>query len=223
MHLSGSLIDYFVAFWSGVLVSFSPCVYPLIPITASIIAGINTRGTKLKGLVISLVYVLGVAVTYCSLAVFASLTGKIFGQVQNNPVVLWIVGNILIFFSLVLFDVIPLPLLGINIQNKIKVKNLWAVLFLGIASGLVVGPCTAPVLGTLLLYVASHQNILYGVSLLFFFSYGVGTSLILAGTFSGFLSALPRSGAWLTGIKRFCGIILLAAGEYFLIQAGRLS
>ena len=222
MNLSGNILDYFLVFWSGVLVSFSPCVYPLIPITASIIAGVNTKGTKLRGFIISLVYVLGVAVTYCVLAVISALSGKLFGKLQNDPFIFLVVGNILIIFSLVLFDVIPLPALGVNVQNKIKIKNLWAVFLLGMASGLVVGPCTAPVLGTLLLYVAKRQNVFYGVSLLFVFSYGVGSSLILVGTFSSILSSLPKSGPWLMRIRQLCGLILLIAGEFFLIKAGRL-
>ena len=222
MNLSGNIFDYFIVFWGGVLVSFSPCVYPVMPLTATIIAGLNTTGTKLRGFVISLIYVLGVAITYCALGAFAALTGKFFGQIQNHPMTFLIVGNVLIIFSLVMFDVIPMPALGINISHKIKIKNLWAVLVLGMAAGLVVGPCTAPVLGTVLLYVASRQNVLYGISLLFIFSYGVGASLILIGTFSSILSSLPRSGAWLVWIKRLCGIILLGIGEYFFIKSGRL-
>lgn len=222
MYLSGNIFDYFIVFWAGVLVSFSPCVYPVIPLTAGFIGGVNTHGTKLMGFLISLVYVLGLAITYCALAVFASLSGKVFGQMQNHPLIFLIVGNILIFFALAMFDVVPLPNLGLNFQNKIRLKSIWAVLLFGMASGLVIGPCTAPILGALLLYVASKQNILYGTSLLFVFSYGVGASLILVGTFSGILSNLPKSGPWLLRVKQFCGVVLLIAGEYFLIQAGRL-
>lgn len=222
MNLSGNIFDYFIVFWSGVLVSFSPCVYPVMPITATIIAGLNTQGTRWKGFIISLIYVLGVAVSYCFLGAFAALSGKLFGQFQNNPILFLIVGNIMVLFSLVMFDVIPMPAIGVNVQHKIKIKSLWAVLLLGMASGLVIGPCTAPVLGTILLIVASRQDVLYGISLLFVFSYGVGTSLILIGTFSSMLSSFPKSGPWLLWIKRICGLILLGIGEYFFIKAGGL-
>ena len=222
MNLSGNLFDYFIVFWGGVLVSFSPCVYPVMPITASIIAGLNTTGTKFRGFILSLVYVFGVATTYGALGAFAALTGKFFGQIQNNPITFLMVGSVLIIFSLVLFDVIPMPALGIDVQHKIKIKNLWTVLLLGMAAGLVIGPCTAPILGTLLLYVGSRQNVFYGMSLLFVFSYGVGASLILIGTFSSMLSSLPKSGTWLVWIKKICGIILLGIGGYFLVKAGRL-
>ena len=222
MVLTGNFLDYFIVFWAGVLVSFTPCVYPVMPITASFIAGINTEGRKLMGFVISLVYVFGMAITYCAIGIFAALTGKIFGQVQNNPYVFIGVANVLIFFAFVLLDVIKIPNFGIFVHHKIKVKNLWTVVLFGMASGLVVGSCTAPILGTLLLYAASKQNLFHAGSLLFVFSYGVGASLILVGTFSGLLSNLPKSGWWLVHIKWFCGIVLLIAAEYFLVKAGGL-
>ncbi len=223
MNLSDNvLLNYLVAFFSGVFISFSPCIYPLLPITAGIIGGVNSKGSRIKAFIASLIYVFGVAVTYSFLGVFASLTGKVFGQVQNHPVVFLIVGNMFIIFALVLFDVIPMPSFGGQLQGKVKVRNLWSVLILGMASGLVVGPCTAPILGTLLLSVGLRQNIFYGASLLFVFSYGLGASLIIVGTFSGIIANLPKSGNWLIWVKRVCGIILLAAGEYYLVRAGQL-
>jgi len=220
MSLQGNIVDYFIVFGAGVVVSFTPCLYPLLPLTASFIAGINTRGTKALGFLLSLLYVLGLAITYCGLAVFASLTGRIFGEAQNSPFALILMGNVLIFFALVMMDVIPLPILGVNIKNSIKIRNPWVVILFGMVAGLAVGPCVAPVLGTLLLYVASEKNIAHGVSLLFFFSYGLGASLILVGTFSGVLSRLPKSGRWMLRIKYVCGIIILLAAEYYFIRAG---
>ena len=222
MNLSGNIFDYFVAFSSGVAVSFTPCVYPVIPMAAGFIAGFNTQGTKGMGFFISLIYVLGMAITYCTLAVIAALSGQIFGQLQNNAATYIIVANILIFFAFVMMDWIQLPVLGWSLHHKIEKRDWWSVVLFGMATGLVVGPCTAPILATLLLYVASKKNILHGVSLLFVFSYGVGASLILVGTFSGLLSRLPKNGIWLVRIKQFCGIILLIVAEYFLVKAGTL-
>jgi thiol:disulfide interchange protein DsbD len=223
MELTGTFRDYLIVFGSGVVVSFTPCVYPVLPITAGFIAGFNTRGTKLMGLVVSLIYVLGVALTYSALAVFAALTGKIFGQLQNNPWIYLGVANMLLYFALVMWDLLPLPLMGVGRGGSgvVSNSNIGAVLLAGMVSGLVMGPCTAPVLGTLLLYVGSQQNVWHAVSLMFVFSYGLGASLILVGTFSGVLSALPKSGPWLLWVKRLCGGVLLLAGEYFLMQAGK--
>jgi len=219
MTLSGTILDYFIVFWAGVLVSFTPCVYPVMPITASFIAGVNTTGSRSRGFVLSLIYVLGMAVSYCALAVFAVLTGKIFGQIQNTPAAYAVIGFLLVFFGLVMLDVVRIPYLGLQLKQKGRPKNIAAVFVFGMASGLIVGPCTAPVLATLLTYVASKQNIVYATSLLFVFSYGVGASLILVGTFSGLLSRLPKSGQWLERIKQFSGIILILAGLYFFYKA----
>lgn len=222
MTLSGTILDYFIVFWAGVLVSFTPCVYPVMPITASFIAGVNTSGRRRTGFVLSLIYVLGMAVTYCALAVFAALAGKVFGQIQNTPGVYTAIGIFLVLFGLVMMDVLQLPYLGLQLKHKGRPQNIGAVFLFGMTSGLIVGPCTAPVLATLLTYAASKQNILYATSLLFVFSYGVGASLILVGTFSGLLSHLPKSGQWLERIKHFSGVILVLAGLYFFYKAWKL-
>ena len=94
---------------------------------------------------------------------------------------------------------------------------------IGLFSGLIVGPCTAPVPGSILVYVGSRQNVLYGFSLLFVFGYGVGFLMILLGTFSGLLAALPRSGPWLERVEKFFGWLLVLAAEYFfIVMGGRL-
>ena len=93
-----------------------------------------------------------------------------------------------------MLDVISLPTFGADVKQKVRPQNLFAVLLFGMSAGLIVGPCTAPALATLLVYIASKQNLIHGVSLMFVFAYGVGTSLILIGTFSGILTNLPKSG-----------------------------
>lgn len=222
MKLSGTLVDYVAVFLGGVAVSFTPCVYPVLPMTASFIAAINTKGSRVLGFVISLVYVLGMALTYSAFAVFAALTGKIFGQLQNSPYIYILVANVILFFALVMLDVFHLPTFHVSTHKKIKPQNLFAVFIFGMSSGLIVGPCTAPALATLLTYIATKQNILHGVTLVFVFAYGVGTSLILVGTFSGIMASLPKSGKWLLWIKRGCAVVLIGIAEYFLIKAGSL-
>jgi cytochrome c-type biogenesis protein len=217
MTLSGTLLDYFIVFWAGVLVSFTPCVYPVMPLTAGFIAGANVSGRRRTGFVLSLIYVLGMAISYCALAVFAVATGKIFGQIQNTPLFYGTIGALLVLFGLVMLDVVRLPYIGLQFKQN-RPKDVGAVLLFGMTSGLIVGPCTAPVLATLLTYIASKQNLFYGISLLFVFSYGVGASLILVGTFSGLLTMLPKSGQWLQRIKQVSGGILIAAGLYFFYK-----
>ena len=90
------------------------------------------------------------------------------------------------------------------------------------ASGLIAGPCTAPVLGVLLAYVASTGNLFLGASLLFVFSFGMGGILLVVGTFSGVLASIPRSGNWMVVIKKTMGFFMIVLAEYFLIQAGKM-
>ncbi|MBF0522493.1 MAG: sulfite exporter TauE/SafE family protein [Candidatus Omnitrophica bacterium] len=219
MPISGHFFDYIAAYLSGVAVSFTPCIYPVIPVVAGAIGGVNAEGAKGKGFLLSLVYVLGLAIVYCLLAVFASLTGKVFGQWQSQPVILFFPSIILFLFALVMLDVINLPALGVAFHHKIKINSALEVLLLGMASGILVSPCTAPFLGTLLLYVASKKNLIHSVSLVFVFAYGVGTSLIIVGTFSGLLAHLPKSGRWMHRIKIFFGGILLAVAVFIFFKA----
>jgi len=219
MNLTGGPWDFMIVFASGVLLSFTPCVYPVMPLTAGCIAGANMNGSRWRGFFLSLIYVLGLALVYCLLAVAAALTGKIFGQFQNQPIVHGVIGGLLLFFALAMFDVVSLPHLGFQVKASSRPRNFFTVFLLGAVSGLVVGPCAAPVLGTLLVYIGSRQNLLYGIFLMFVFSYGIGFSLILVGTFSGLLSAIPKSGVWMVWVKRVCAAVILIVALIFLLKA----
>jgi thiol:disulfide interchange protein DsbD len=222
MNLQVNHLSFVGAFLGGVLVSFSPCIYPLVPITLGFI-GIKAGSSRLRGLALSLVYVSGLAVTYSILGLIASLTGKLFGQISSHPTSFLVIGNACILAGLSFFDIININFTGLRLQNKIKMHgDIISAFLMGIASGLIAGPCTAPALGAILLYVAAKQNIFYGVSLLFVFAYGMGFLLILVGTFSALFVNLSHTQVWLTRLKKLSGFILLAIGEYFLIKAGRL-
>jgi thiol:disulfide interchange protein len=117
---------------------------------------------------------------------------------------------------------LPIPQKLMKFSGTIK-KGIIGSFLLGAVSGFVIGPCTAPVLAVLLGYVAMQTNLLLGLSLLFVFALGMGTLLIILGTFAGLISFLPQSGRWMTKIKFVFGLILIGAGEYFLFIAGTLS
>lgn len=220
MTLQGNLIDYIRAFLGGVVVSFSPCVYPLVPVTLGFI-GVKAGSSCLRGLSLSLVFVSGLAVTYSILGLIAALSGKLFGTISTHPISYFVVGNACIIAALSFFDIIHINFIGVAVQNKVKrTGGLFSAFLLGTASGLVAGPCTAPVLGTILLYVATRQNIIYGASILFVFAYGMGFLLILSGVFGTVFFNLFKSEILLSRIKKVSGFILLGVGEYFLIKAG---
>ncbi len=217
MNLSPNQIDYLKAFLGGIGVSLTPCVYPLIPITIGYI-GIKAGGSKLKGFILSLVYVSGIAVTYSLLGLLASLTGQLFGRISSNPITYFLAGAVIIIFGLSMLDLFTISIPNIVKLPANKKQGVIPVFFLGITSGLIVGPCLTPVLGMILAYLSAKKNILYGVSLLVSFAYGMGVILIICGTFSSILAGLPKSGKWMGYIKRTGAVILLGMGLYFVFK-----
>jgi len=215
MNLSGNHIDYLVAFFGGVLLSFTPCVYPLIPISAGFI-GVRAAGSKIKGLVLSLIYVTGVAIIYSLLGLMASLTGKFLGAISTHPITYIFVGVIIIVFGLSLFDKFNISLPNIIKLPTIKKGDYFSTFLLGLTSGLIISPCISPVLGAILVYLGTKKNLLYGMTLLLSFAYGMGLVLILSGTFSSILLGLPKSGKWLIFIKRVFAFLLIGMGIYFI-------
>ncbi len=220
-YLQGSLLLAFTAAYvGGLLASLTPCVYPMIPITAGVISNSNIGGSKLRGFLLSLVYITGMALTYAALGIFAAATGRFFGTINTSPWTFFIVGNIILLLGLGMLDVFRLPTFAVRMDTKIK--GMPGVFIVGMASGLIAGPCTAPVLGALLAYVASTGNLFLGGSLLFVFSFGMGAILLVVGTFSGILASIPRSGNWMVIIKKTMGVFMIGLAEYFLIQAGMM-
>ncbi len=221
-YLQASMIfSYIAVYIGGVLASFTPCIYPVIPITVAYI-GSQSRGSKMRGFLLSIVYVLGTSVTYTVLGSFAALSGRLFGQFQSNPWTYIIVANICIFLGLSMLDVFTLRVPQfISSSPSSRKKGYVGSFLLGGASGLILGPCTVPILSVLLGYVASKENVIYGTSLLFVFSLGLGTLLVILGTFTGLISSIPKAGAWMVKVQKAFGWALLALGEYFLIKAGQ--
>ncbi len=215
-------LAFVAVFAAGVLVSFTPCVYPVIPLTLGFI-GARSAGSRSKGFFLSLVYVLGMAVMYAALGAFAALSGKLFGQIASNPITYFVVANVCLLLGLAMLGVFNIPQLNFTPGSAAPKKGgYFSAFVVGLFAGLIVGPCTGPVLAGLLVYVGSRQNLLYGTSLLFVFGYGVGFLFILLGTFTGLLASMPKSGAWLERIKQAFGWILIVAAEYLLIQMGGL-
>ena len=223
-YLSASpLLAYIAVFLSGVLTSFTPCVYPMIPITIAYIGG-RSGESRLKGLFLSIFYVIGMAATYSALGAFAAMTGKLFGAASTNPILYLVVANVFIFLGLSMLDVftLPIPSFLTSRQPGKKSGGYFGAFLVGLLAGTVAAPCTAPVLGVVLTFVAAKQNVIYGMTLLFIFSIGLGTLLIIVGTFAGLMSSLPKTGTWSVVIKKFFGWVMIGTGEFFLVQAGIL-
>lgn len=217
-----SPLAFLASFLAGVATSFTPCVYPIIPILIGVIGG-ESAGNRWKGFRLSLAFVVGMALTYSLLGIFAALTGRIFGQLTSHPVAYLIVGNLCLFFALSMLGLFEIQLPGAFGKAVAHDKRDLATVFLmGASSGIVAAPCTVPVLGVLLTFVAQSRNVPIGFLLLFIFAMGLGTLLILVGTFTGLLASLPKSGNWLVRVKQIFGILLILVAEFFFLRVGNL-
>lgn len=196
----------------------------MIPITVAFIGG-KTEGRRWRGFVLAIFYVFGLATVYSLLGAFAALSGQLFGAMTTNRWTYLMVGNVCLFFGLVMIGAISLP--PPQFLNRLRVRDLPGheivnSILLGGASALVVSTCTTPILGVLLAVVATQGKLLWGVGMLFAFAYGMGSLVIVVGTFTGLLTSLPRSGLWMVRIQKFFGLLMILAAEYFFIKTGEL-
>ena len=213
----GSFMAFFIVFLGGLLTSLTPCVYPMIPITIAVI-GAQASGAKLKGFILSLFYVLGIAVTFSTLGVIAAKTGGLFGSFAQHPVVNFFIAGIFLLMGLSMLGafVIQMPAsMATKLRGKQRSGFLGAVVT-GMLAGLVVSPCISPLLVVILTWVARTGSVALGVGLLFSFALGLGVLFILIGTFSGILKNLPKSGGWMEIIERGFGILLVGLAIVFL-------
>ena len=210
-------------FGAGLLTSLTPCVYPMIPITVSVISGTATEDqSKWRTLSLTLTYVTGMALLYATLGLVAGLSGTLFGSISASPWALLAIGNLLLLFALVMFDVLPVP--GprrlIDWAGRQEGGSYGAVFLLGASSGVVAAPCGAPAFAVVLTWVAATQAGVMGFVYLFVFSMGMTALLVVVGLFSGALAALPSSGKWMVWMKRAAAVIMLGVAQYYFVKAG---
>ena len=195
----------------------------MIPITASVLAGTtdgNAPRSRVVGL--TLTYVTGLALFYAILGLIAGLTGSLFGAVSASPWTRFAIGNLLLLFGLVMFDVIPMtaPKRWVEWAGGLGGGTYPAVFLLGATSGIVAAPCGAPAFAVVLTWVAATQSGAMGFIYLFVFSLGMTSLLVGVGLFSGFASVLPTSGPWMVWIKRAAAVIMLGMAQYYFVQVG---
>jgi cytochrome c-type biogenesis protein len=212
-----------VLFGAGVLTSLTPCIYPMIPITAAILAGTaGAQPSKARTVTLTLTYVSGLALFYALLGLLAGLTGTLFGTVSANPWVRLAVGNFLLLFALMMLDVIPVsaPQRLVRWASQLSGGSYGGVFLLGATSGIVAAPCGAPAFAVVLTWVGATQSATMGFIYLFVFSLGMTALLVGVGIFSGLLSSLPKSGQWMVWVKKAAGILMLGMAQYYFIQVG---
>ncbi|SFV60507.1 Cytochrome c-type biogenesis protein DsbD, protein-disulfide reductase [hydrothermal vent metagenome] len=207
-------------FGFGLLLSFTPCVFPMIPILSSIIIGQGDRITTSRAFLMSLTFVLAMAITYASVGVLAGYLGANLQIIFQNKWVLIGFSTVFVILALSMFGLFEIQLPK-SLQTKVtevsgkqEGGSLWGVLIMGFLSALIVGPCVAPPLAGALIYIGQTGDAVLGGLSLFVMSLGMGAPLILIGTSAGKL--LPKAGSWMDSVKAFFGIMMLAVAIYLL-------
>lgn len=210
-------LAFLLVFVGGIVTSLTPCVYPLIPITVSIF-GANESTGILRSFLLSVVYVFGIVVTYSILGVAVASTGAVFGQIMANPWVIGFISVILVTLGLSMFGVfeIRLPSSMQNRLNTVGGAGFIGAFGMGTVAGVIAAPCTGPALAAVLAYIATTSSLVIGFWLMFTYALGMGLLFICIGTFSGLLSALPRSGGWMYVLENIFGIAIITMALYFL-------
>lgn len=219
-------------FGAGVLTSLTPCVYPMIPITAAIVGGQSDaeqsgaiKASRWRPLGLSLTYVTGLASVYAGLGLLAGLTGTMFGTVSSNPWAYFVMANLLLIAALAMLDVLPVRVPAAIMQRAANAGTggrVAGAFVMGAASGLVAAPCSAPVMAAVLTWVSTTRSALLGFTYLFTFSLGMCTLLVIVGLSAGSLSRLPRAGAWMLTVKKGFAFVMLGMAEYYLIKMGQV-
>jgi thiol:disulfide interchange protein DsbD len=210
----GSVLAFAVAFGGGVLTSLTPCVYPLIPITVSIFGARSARSRR-QAILLSGLYVLGIAAMYTALGVGAAVTGKAFGTVMTNPWVLGFVALVFVLMAASMFGAFELQLPA-SLQARLSSvggAGPAGAFGMGLVAGIIAAPCTGPVLAAALTFVATQGSVAFGAGIMFAYALGIGLLFFLIGAFS---VSLPKSGAWMDGVKSFFGVALLAMAGLYL-------
>ena len=207
-------------FGFGVLLSFTPCVLPMIPILSGLIVGEGANVGKGRAFLLSVAYVLGMAITYAVAGVVAGLSGSLLSTALQNPWVLGAFAIVFVLLALSMFGLYELQLPA-SAQSALTAKSnrlpggkFIGVTFMGILSALIVGPCVAAPLAAALGYIGKEGNVALGGTALFVMALGMGVPLLVVGASAG--AFLPRAGAWMASVKRFFGVLLLAVAIWLI-------
>ena len=208
-----------LVFFGGILTSFSPCIFPMIPITIAVLGHRAQTRTRLQNFITSVFYVLGIALTYSLLGLFVASTGALFGSTLSSPFVLGTICAILLLMALSQFGWFEIKTPSFISQSVSKTKtnqNYVGAFISGLISGVVASPCVGPVLVALLSYVVTLNSPILGFVYLFVYALGMGLIFLALGLSNQLLTKLPTSGPWLDAVKNALGLLLLGGFYYYL-------
>lgn len=212
------IVSFF--FGAGLLLAFTPCVLPMIPILSGIIVGRSSHPTKMHGFLLSLAYVLGMALTYAAIGVAAGLSGTLLSNALQTPWALGSFAAVFVLLSLSMFGFYELQLPAVlqskltNTSNRLHGGHLSGVFVMGALSAVIVSPCVAAPMAAALLYIGQTHDAWLGGIALFALAMGMGVPLLLIGASAGAL--LPKAGAWMEAVKRFFGVLMLALAIWLI-------
>lgn len=206
-------------FLAGVLTSFTPCIFPMIPITLAILGHESEKRSRAQNFLLSVFYVHGIATTYSVLGVIAASSGSLFGASLGNPWVLSVICAVFFVMALGMYGLFELQVPAF-IRNRLGAKKtktgFLGAYVSGMIAGVVASPCVGPVLVAILAWVATTQNKGLGFILLFTYAIGLGLIFLILGAFTELTRKLPRSGPWLDAVKFVLGSLMLGAFYYYL-------
>jgi thiol:disulfide interchange protein DsbD len=213
------IISFF--FGAGLLLSLTPCVFPMIPILSGIIVGRGHKITHIHAFILSLAYVLGMAITYAVAGVAAGYSGNLLSNALQTPWVLGSFAALFVVLSLAMFGLYELQLPTAlqsklsDTSNKLHGGHLSGVFGMGALSAIIMGPCVAAPLAGALLYISQTHDAVLGGTALFVLALGMGVPLLIIGTSAGAL--LPKTGPWMEAVKRFFGVLMLAMAIWIVM------
>lgn len=207
-------------FGAGLLLAFTPCVFPMIPILSSIIIGKNAHLSRLHAFNLSLAYTLGMALTYTLMGIAAGLSGQLLSNALQTPWALGIGAAIFALLALSMFGFYELKLPSnlenrfFNWSNRIKGGHLFSDFVMGIISALIISPCVAAPLAGALLYISKTHDVVLGGVALFSLSLGMGAPLLMIGASAGTL--LPKVGEWMKAVRNLFGVLMLGVAVWLI-------
>ncbi|MEK6773748.1 MAG: cytochrome c biogenesis protein CcdA [Bdellovibrionota bacterium] len=206
-------------FLAGILTSFTPCIFPMIPITLAILAKDSEKRSRVQNFLLSIFYVQGIAFTYSILGLIAASSGSLFGSGLGNPIVLSFICIIFLIMSLSMYGYFEIQVpsfLRNNLGQGTKKTGYFGSFLSGLFAGIVASPCVGPVLVGILAFVATQKSHLFGFLLLYSYAMGLGLIFLFLGAFTELTRKLPRSGPWMESIKFLLGSLMLGAFFYYL-------
>jgi thiol:disulfide interchange protein DsbD len=213
------IITFF--FGAGLLLSLTPCVFPMIPILSGIIVGRGHKITHMHAFILSLAYVLGMAITYALAGIAAGYSGGLVSSALQTPWVLGSFAALFVVLSLAMFGLYELQLPTAlqsklsDTSNKLHGGHLSGVFGMGALSAIIMGPCVAAPLAGALLYISQTHDAVLGGTALFVLALGMGVPLLIIGTSAG--AILPKTGPWMEAVKRFFGVVMLAMAIWIVM------